>query len=401
VLYDVSSTWLEGATCPLAAHGYSRDGKTGEPQITYGLATDREGRPVAANAFSGNTADPNAFAETVETVVARFGLDDVVMVGDRGMITGARLTALGDREEPLDWITALRAPQIKELADSATLPLSLFDEPTLAELADPDHPGKRLIACRNPLMADERARKRTALLERTEAELDKIAQVQRGRLNEPGKIGVCAGKAVDEFKMAKHFQLHIDHGEFSYTRNETSITAEAALDGIDVIPTSVDRDRLDAAGVVEAYKELANAEADMRSIKTVDLDLRPVSHRLTERVAAHVFLCMLARYLAWHLRQAWAPLCFADEAPPERADPLAPAERFEHAHRKASRQTTDDDQPAHSSQSLPAHLATLARQQVRFTGTDIDIDKPTHPTPIQRRAFELLGTAVPHTTPST
>ena len=400
VLYDLSSTWLEGATCPLAARGYSRDGKKNKPQITYGLLTDRQGRPVAVNTFPGNTADPTAFAETVETVTQRFELDRVVMVGDRGMITTARIDALRCRDENIEWITALRAPQIKQLAHTGALQLSLFDETNLAEIADPDYPGERLIACRNPLMADERARKRAALLAATEAELDKVArQVQRGRLKDPGKIGVRAGKAVDRYKMAKHYQLHIDHGAFTYTRDETSITAEAALDGIYVIRTSVDADRLDAAGVVEAYKDLANVEADMRSIKTVDLDLRPVYHRLEERVAAHVLLCMLARYLTWHLRQAWAPLCFTDQAPPERADPVAPAKRSPQAQRKASRQTTDDGQPTHSFQSLLAHLATLSRQQVRFPGTDIAIDKLTQPTHVQQRAFELLDTAVPRTIP--
>lgn len=366
VLYDVSSTWLEGDTCPLAAHGYSRDGRKGKPQITYGLLTDAAGRPVAVNTFAGNTGDPTAFADTVEAVVGRFALDRVVMVGDRGMITTARIDALRERDETIDWITARRAPQIRKLAESGAIQLSLFDEANLAEVSHPDYPDERLVGCRNPAMADERARKRDALLESTEGELDKIArQVQSGRLKDPGKIGVRAGRVVNHYKMAKHYHLHIDHGHFAYTRDEASIAAEAALDGIYVIRTSVDADRLDAAGVVASYKLLAHVETDMRSIKTVDLQLRPIYHRLEGRVTAHVLLCMLARYLAWHLRQAWAPLCFTDDDPPERDDPVAAAERSDEAQRKASHQTTDEGEPVHSFQSLLAHLATLSRQQVR------------------------------------
>lgn len=400
-LYDVSSSWLEGTTCPLAAHGYSRDGKKGKAQIVYGLLTDPEGRPVAVNTFAGNTADPNCFAATVETVTQRFELDHLVVVGDRGMITDARIDALRERDETIEWITALRAPQIKKLAEQGALQLSLFDETNLAEIAAADYPDERLIACRNPAVASDRARTRDELLAATDAELDKVArQVAAGRLKDPGKIGVRAGKAVNRYKMGKHYQLHIDHGEFTYTRNEHSIAAEAALDGIYVIRTPVDTGRLDSPGAVEAYKQLANVETDWRSIKTVDINLRPVHHRRPDRVTAHLFLCTLARYVTWHLRQAWAPLCFTDDTPPDRADPVAPAARSEDAYRKASRQTTPDGEPVHSYQSLLNHLATLTRDRVRFPDTHVEIDKLTHPTPVQRRAFDLLHTpTIPRTIP--
>jgi hypothetical protein len=401
-LYDVSSSWLEGTTCPLAARGYSRDGKKATPQIVYGLLADTAGRPVAVNAFAGNTADPSAFAATVETVTQRFELDHLVVVGDRGMITGARIDALRARDETIEWITALRAPQIKQLATSGALQLSLFDETGLAEIADVDYLGERLVACRNPAVAAHRARTRDELLAATDAEFDKVArQVAAGRLKDAGKIGVRAGKAAARYKMAKHYHLRIDHGEFTYHRDDDSIAAEAAVDGIYVIRTPVDHYRLDTPGVVEAYKQLANVETDWRSIKTVDIDIRPIHYRLEHRVAAHLLLCMLARYVTWHLRQAWAPLCFTDEHPPARTDPVAPAQRCHSAHRKASRQTTADGEPVHSYQSLLAHLATLTRDRVRFADTDAEIDKLTQPTPTQQRAFDLLTTPVPTTIPGT
>jgi hypothetical protein len=397
VLYDLSSSWLEGRTCPLAAFGHSRDGRRGKRQITYGLVTDPQGRPVAVNVFAGNTGDPTAFADTVETVTGRFGLDRVVLVGDRGMITGARIDELKQRDG-VEWITALRAPAVRKLARQGTIQLSLFDQTDLCEVSHPDYPGERLVMCRNPALAAERARKRSELLAATDAELDKVvAAVDAGRLRDAGKIGVRVGRVVNRFKVAKHYQLDIAEGRFAYLRDQDSIAAEAALDGVYVIRTSVATDRLDAPGAVTAYKRLCHVEADFRGLKTVDVQIRPIRHRLEDRVRAHALLCMLTSYLTWHLRRAWAPLLFQDQAPPDRDDPVAPARRSQQALHKASRQTTPDGQVVHSLDTLLDHLATLTRDRVRFAGSDVEIDKLAHPTPTQRRAFELLDTPIPLT----
>jgi hypothetical protein len=395
VLYDLSSSWVEGSHCSLAARGFSRDHRPGKAQIEYGLLTDRDGCPVAVEVFAGNTADPTAFVAAVDKVRNRFGLDQVVMVGDRGMITQARIeaiTALGG----LGWVTALRAPAIKVLAEAGTIQLSLFDQTNLAEIAHPDYPGERLVACRNPALAVERARKRDDLLAATEALLEPIAAaVEAGRLKGADKIGVRVGRAVNRYKMAKHFNLDIGPGRFSFNRKTDQIAAEAALDGIYVIRTTIPARQLDAPGVVETYKRLANVERDFRSLKTVDLDLRPIHHHLADRVRAHVLICMLAAYLVWHLRKAWAPLCFTDEQPPpSRLDPVAPAKRSAAAQAKASRQRTVDDQPVHDFATLLDHLATLTRNQLRAADSTFDV--VATPTPIQRRAFELLGAAVPY-----
>jgi len=396
VLYDLSGSWMEGSGCPLTAYGYSRDGKRGKPQICYGLVTDPDGRPVAVNVLPGDTADSAAFTEAVATVVERFGLSRVVLVGDRGMITSAGVAALRDRGG-VDWITALRAPAIKKLAGQGAIQLSLFDHTNLAEITDPDYPGERLVVCRNPALAAERTRKRGELLAATDAELDKIAAaVTAGRLRDAGKIGVRVGRHVNHYKMAKHYTLHIADGRFAYHRDQPAIDAEAALDGVYVIRTSVTADTLDAAAVVQAYKRLAGVERAFRSLKTVDLDIRPIHHRLEDRVRGHVLICMLAAYLVWHLRQAWAPLCFTDEHPPQRTDPVAPAQRSPHALRKASRHTTADGGPVHSFGTLLDHLATLTRDRIRFRDSDIEIDKLAQPTPTQRRAFELLHAPIPH-----
>jgi hypothetical protein len=395
VLYDLSGSWVEGRTCPLAAHGYSRDGKRGKAQICYGLVTDADGRPVAVNVLPGNTADPTAFAATVDTVVERFGLDRVVMVGDRGMITAARIDDLRGRGG-IDWITALRAPSIQKLAGQGGIQLSLFDQANLAEIASDDFPDERLVVCRNPLLAAERARKRADLLAATDAELDRVAAaVAAGRLKDAGKIGLRVGRVINHYKMAKHYTLDIADGRFAYTRDEAAIDAEAALDGVYVLRTSVSAETLDSAGVVAAYKRLAAVERDFRSLKTVDLDIRPIHHRLEDRVRGHVLICMLAAYLVWHLRQTWAPLCFTHEAPPDRDDPVAPARRSHSAQRKASRRTTADQQPVHSFPTLLDHLATLTRDRVRFRDSGVEIDKLAQPTPTQRRAFELLDTPIP------
>jgi len=398
VYFDLSSSWMEASHCPLAARGFSRDHKAGKAQIEYGLLTDPEGCPVAVEVFAGNTADPTAFVAAVEKVRTTFSLGNeggrVVMVGDRGMITSARIAAIADLGG-MGWITALRAPALKALAGGGAIQLSLFDEANLAEITHPDFPGERLVACRNPALATERARKREELLHATEALLAPIAHaVESGRLVDADKIGLRAGRVINRYKMAKHFALDIAQGRFGYTRKLDEIDAEAALDGIYVIRTSVDAATLGPSAVVEAYKALANVERDFRSLKAVDLDLRPIHHRLEDRVRAHVLVCMLAAYLVWHLRRDWAPMCFTDEAPPARTDPVAPAARSAAAERKASRRTTSDGETAHDFQSLLNHLATLTRNRIVFSG-GVSIDKISTPTPTQRRAFELVGAPIP------
>jgi Transposase DDE domain len=395
VLYDVASSWLEGRTCPLAAFGYSRDGKQGKPQIVYGLVTDPDGRPVAVNVFAGDTGDPTAFAATVQTVTTRLGLDRVVLVGDRGMITFAGVQALGEREG-MDWITALRAPAVKRLAAQGAIQLSLFDQTNLAEIAHPDYPEERLVVCRNPALGADRARKRGELLAATDTKLDKIVvAVQAGRLTDAGKIGVRVGRVINRYKMAKHYTLDIATGRFAYTHDQATIAAEAALDGVYVLRTSVTSDRLDTPGVVTAYKRLAGVERDFRSLKAVDLDVRPIHHRLEDRVRGHLLVCMLAAYLVWHLRQAWAPLCYTDEHPPGRPDPVAPTRRSPAAQHKASRHTTNHDEVAHSFGTLIDHLACLSRDDITVGDTGTSIQQLAQPTPTQQRAFDLLGAPIP------
>ena len=312
-LFDLSSSWMTGRCCPLAARGYSRDGKKGLPQIEYGLLTDPAGRPVAVRVFPGNTADPTAFSAIAAAVKDTFKLKDMVMVGDRGMITSARVQELRELGG-FGWVTALRAPAIAALAaDDGPLQMSLFDQVNLAEITHPDYPGERLVACRTPALATQRARKRLALLEATDTELSKIvAAVAAGRLAGAGKIGIRVGKVIGRYKMAKHYNLTITDDTFAFTRNQEQITAEAALDGRYVIRTTVRPEQMDTAKVVATYKSLARVERDFRSLKAIDLDLRPIHHYTESRVRAHVFICMLAAYLVWHLRQAWAPLTFTD-----------------------------------------------------------------------------------------
>jgi len=399
-LFDLSSSWVTGRHCPLAARGYSRDGKKGLPQIEYGLLTDPDGRPVAVRVFPGNTADPTAFTTIVEAVKDTFKLKDMVMVGDRGMITSARVDALRELGG-FGWVTALRAPAIAALAaDDGPLQMSLFDQANLAEITHPDYPGERLVACRNPALATERARKRLALLEATDIELAKItAAVDAGRLAGAGKIGVRVGKVVGRYKMAKHYLLDITDDQFAFTRNQDQITAEAALDGIYVIRTTIGPEQMDAAKVVATYKSLARVERDFRSIKSIDLDLRPIHHWTESRVRAHVFICMLAAYLVWQLRQTWAPLTFTDENRPKAADPVAPAQRSHAADAKAATKTTTDELPATSFTALLDHLGSLARVDLRYGDNDTGPTVPTlaEPTPTQRRAFELLGAPIPLT----
>jgi hypothetical protein len=402
-LFDLSSSWLEGSQCPLAARGYSRDGKKGTLQIEYGLLTDPAGRPVAVRVFPGSTGDPAAFTQIVQVVRDKFNLAKMVMVGDRGMITSARIAALNQQEDgtarpdPYGWITALRAPAIRKLmAEDGPLQLSLFDQQDLAEITSGDFPGERLVACRNPALAAERARKREDLLAATEKLLAPlIARVQAGRLAGAATIGVEVGKVISKYKTGKHLNVTITGDSLTVTRRQDQIDAEAALDGFYVLRTPVPADQLDGPGVVTAYKNLKYVERDFRHIKSDDLDLRPVFHRLEERVKAHVLICMLACYLTWHLRRAWAPLTFTDENPPAPANPVAPARRSAAAQAKASRQHDPAGQPYRSFRGLLDHLATLTRNQVRFAGTQATVPMLTEPTSVQREAFHLLGTAIP------
>ena len=397
-LFDLSSSWVEGTHCPLAALGHSRDGKKGKAQIEYGLLTDPHGRPVAIRVFPGNTADPTAFIDAVQVVRDKFGLRQLVMVGDRGMITSARIEALRELGGT-GWLTALRAPAIAKLAAAnGPLQLSLFDQQDLAEISHPDYPGERLVACRNPLLAVERARKRDALLAATEAVLAPItAAVSEGRLVGADQIGLRVGKVVNKFKMAKHFDLAITDTTLNIERKTAQIQAEALLDGIYVIRTSVPTETLDAPGVVTAYKNLAHVERDFRFIKADDLDLRPIHHHLEDRVRAHVLLCMLACYLIWHLRRAWAGLTYTDEHPPVRDNPVAPATRSTQAATKASRHTDTQGNPLRSFRGLLEHLATLTRNDIRYGDTTAVIPTLSEPTPTQRRAFELLHAPIPLT----
>jgi Transposase DDE domain len=395
-MFDLSSSWVEGSRCELAACGYSRDGKKGKAQIEYGLLTDSGGRPVAVRVFAGNTGDPKTFPEAVSAVRGTFGLKQMIMVGDRGMITSARISDLRQLEG-MAWITCLRGPAIKNLmAGGGPLQLSLFDEQDLAEISSPDYPGERLIACRNPFLAAERARKRADLLQATEDDLGKIAaQVAAGRIKDPDKIGLKAGRIINKRKVAKHFTLDITEGRITWQRDQASIGAEALTDGIYVIRTPVPAETLDAAGTVATYKRLSALERDFRSMKADDLDLRPIWHRLEDRVKAHVLICMLACYLSWHLRQAWAPLTYADEHPPARANPVAPARRSPSADAKAAAKTGPGNQALRSFRGLLTHLATLTRNDLHYGDATIPgLAEPTHD---QRRAFDLIGAAIPLT----
>jgi len=402
-LFDLSSSWLEGRCCPLAARGYSRDGKKGRLQIEYGLLTDPDGRPVAVRVLPGNTGDPAAFTGITDVVRDKFGLAKMVMVGDRGMITSARIAALNQQEDgtarpdPYGWITALRAPAIRKLmAEDGPLQLSLFDEQDLAEITSNDFPGERLVACRNPVLAADRARKRDDLLAATEKLLAPlIARVQAGRLAGAAKIGVEVGKVISRYKTGKHFEVTITDHSLTVERRQDQIDAEAALDGFYVLRTPVPAAELDAPAVVTAYKNLRYVERDFRSIKADDLDLRPVFHRLEERVKAHVLICMLACYLTWHLRKAWAPLTYTDENPPQQDNPVAPARRSAAAQAKASYQRDAAGRPYRSFRGLLEHLATLPRNQVRFTGATATVPMLTEPTSTQREAFDLIGVPIP------
>jgi len=398
VLYDVSSSYMEGRCCPLAKRGYSRDGKKGTLQIIYGLLCAPDGCPIAIEVFEGNTADPMTLAGQVEKLKRRFHLDHVVMVGDRGMITQARITE-NIAPAGLDWITALRAPAIRALLDSGALQLSLFDQRDMASITAPDFPNERLVVCRNPDLAAERTRKRGDLLAATERELARIqAAVARRRdpLRGTAAIGLAVGAVINRYKMAKHFDLNIADTAFSFARKTAEIAAEAAVDGIYVIRTSLPAETFDDATTVRSYKSLACVERAFRCIKTVDLHVRPVYHWLADRVRAHVFLCMLAYYLEWHMRQRLAPMLFDDTdkevAETLRASVVAPAQRSPAAVTKQTTGQTGDGLPVHSFRSLLADLATLVRNTVV---TAITPHHPltvlTRPTPVQHKALTLLG----------
>jgi hypothetical protein len=392
VLYDLSSSYVEGSHCPLAKLGYSRDGKKGTLQIEYGLLTDPAGRPVAVEVVPGNTGDPATVAGAVDKLRVRFGLTRVVLVGDRGMLTSARIETL--RAAGLDWISALRGPAIRTLAQGGTLQLGLFDERNLAEISHPEFPGERLVVCRNPALAIERARKRIDLLTATEGALARVvARVEAGSLRGAARIGIAVGRVIDRFKMAKHFELDIADDHLGVARRTDTIAAEAALDGLYILRTSVPAERLDAPSVVRSYKLLSRVERAFRSFKAVDIAIRPIHHWTEGRVRSHVFLCMLAYYVQWHLERAWAPLLFRDEERPELPDPVAPAQRSDAALAKASRHELPDGTQVHSFRTLLAEMATLTRNLVVPAGAPdaAAFEITATPTPLQVRAFALLG----------
>jgi transposase len=403
VLYDVSSSYFEGRSCPLAAIGHSRDGKKGSLQIVFGLLCNADGCPVAVEVYEGNTGDPTTLKVQIEKVRHRFGLARVVFVGDRGLLTSARIREELAPVDGLDWVSALRAEQVRKLAeDEGPLQLSLFDKTDLAEIRHPDFPGERLIACFNPLLAAERARKREDLLQATERELEKVAAATRREkraLRGQDKIGLRVGKLLGRFKMAKHFEITITQTAFTYARKTEAIAAETRLDGIYVLRTSVSDKVLGAEDTVRAYKDLAKVERAFRCLKTVDLHVRPIHHRLEQRVRAHVLLCMLAYYVEWHMRRAWAPLLFAEDDPADaatrRASPVKPATRSASAEAKALSKKTPDGDTVHRFRGLLDHLATLTKNTIQPAEDLPPFERLTVPTPLQQRAFDLLGVPIP------
>jgi hypothetical protein len=399
ILYDVTSTYFEGRKCPLAKFGHPREGRRDKLQIVFGLLTNGDGCPVAVEVFEGNTGDPKTVPAQITKIRERFRIARVVLVGDRGMLTDARLREDLRPIEGLDWITALRAPAIQALAAGGALQLSLFDEQALAEITHPDYPGERLIVCKNPLLAEERARKRGELLAVTARELATIAAATaraKRPLRGQARIALRVGKVLGRRKVGKHFTLEITDTSFRAARDEAAIAAEAALDGIYILRTSVGADRLPTAEVVRSYKRLAAVERAFRSLKTVDLKVRPIHHRKADRVRAHVFLCMLAYYVEWHMRRALAPMLFDDDDPAageaERRSVVAPAQRSPRAKAKARTKRTDEGEPVHSFQSLLRHLRTIVKDRIRLkSDAAIEFDKLTTPTPLQQRALDRLG----------
>lgn len=397
ILYDVSSTYFEGTHCPLAQFGYNRDRKKGKLQIVFGLLCNPQGCPIAVEVFEGNTGDPTTLPKQVEKVRSRFGIERVVWVADRGMITQARIKEDLQLLE-LDWITALRSNQIRVLVETDAIQLSLFDQQDLAEITSPDYPGERLIACRNPLLAQSRAQKREELLQATERLLDKItAATMRAKrpLRGADKIGLRVGKVLNQFGVGKHFCFQITDESFDYTRNQESISQESALDGLYVIRTTVEATTLNTPDTVRAYKSLSTVEQAFRSYKTIDLKVRPIFHHLADRVKAHIFLCMLAYYVIWHMRQALAPILFDDEEIEslQENSPVATAQRSQSCVAKAHKKRTSSGLTVHSFQTLLADLSTLTKNRVHsnLPGVNFCFDKFTQPTPLQQRALDLLG----------
>ena len=401
VLYDVSSAAFEGRTCPLGAIGHPRDGVKGRLQIVYGLLCSTAGIPVAIEVFEGNTADPKTLAAQISKLKTRFRLSRVCLVGDRGMLTNARIR---DEVRPaqLDWISALRAPQIKTLVEDGALQLSLFDEQDLLEITSPEFPGERLVCCHNPALAEKRARKRQELLAATDKELTPIAAATR-RATRPlrgkDKIALRVGKVFNHYKMAKHFTIEITDESFTFTRNTEAIAAEAALDGIYVLRTNLPEQTLTQHDVVLGYKNLADVERFFRTLNG-ELDVRPIRHRLADRVRAHLFLRMLSNYISWHMKQALAPVLFADNDKPaaaaKRANPVAAAQRSDDALTKAARKRTTDNTPVHSFTSLLADLATICANHIQPAHDIPAFTMTTTPTPLQRRAFQLLDVSHRH-----
>jgi transposase len=395
VLYDLTSSYFEGTRCPVAAFGHNRDGKKGKLQVNYGLLTDARGCPVAVSVFKGNTGDPPTLVPEVQRVRARFGIEQFVVVGDRGMIAQTQITALRALVG-VHWLTALKTGAIRDLVADGHLQLGLFDERNLFELTHPDFPDERLVACRNPELAKLRAHKRQALLAATVKELDKVkGMVARGTLKGRDAIGVRVGKVVNKYKVAKHLRLEIQDARVAFQIDEARVAAEAALDGIYVIRTSVSSERLDAADAVRHYKRLSDVERAFRSLKTIDLKVRPIRHRLEERVRAHIFLCMLAYYVEWHMREAWRPLLFSDEdqAAKQTRDPVAPAKRSAAALQKIHTKVLDDGTPVHSFSTLLKELSRLVRNVCRPRGAGPEaptFELVTTPNATHQRAYDLL-----------
>ena len=396
VLYDLSSSYFEGVQCPLAKLGYSRDGKRGTLQVNYGLLTDDRGCPVAISVYEGNTSDSTTFVPQVKRLREEFGIASMVMVGDRGMISQKAIDEMS-KDTDVAWITALRSSSIGTLVEQGHLQMDLFDERNLLEISSPDFPGERLVACRNPELAKLRVHTRNDLLLATEKELEKIKlRVESAKLVGKDKIGVAAGKVVNRYKVSKHFELTITDDALSFARLQDSIAAEAALDGLYIIRTSVQAQRMDAPTCVRTYKSLAQVERAFRSIKTMDLKVRPIHHHLENRVRAHIFLCMLAYYVEWHMREAWRELMFSDEDQAAKLirDPVAPAQRSDEAMKKVQSRTLDDGTPVHSFQTLMATLAGIVRNTCRTPSGRADaptFEITTTPNPQQKRALELIG----------
>ena len=395
VLYDLSSSYFEGSTCPLAKLGYNRDGKRGLLQVNYGLLTDARGCPVAVSVHEGNVADSQTLMPEVRRLREDFSLESLVMVGDRGMISNKAIDELRECDG-IGWITALKSASIRALVEQGQLQLGLFDERNLLELSSPDYPGERLVACRNPELARLRAHKREELLAATAANLAKIkARVDAGKLRAREEIGLRVGKVINQYKVAKHFDLIIGENAFSFARKHENIAAEAALDGVYIIRTSVPLAQMDAPTCVRNYKSLANVERAFRSLKTIDLKVRPIHHRLADRVRAHILLCTLAYYVEWHLREAWRELMFADTEQQAKAtrDPVAPAKRSKAALAKAARHTLEDGTPAHSFATLLGELASIVRNTCRTPNAGADVPTfniLTTPNAKQKRALELI-----------